>query len=122
MSVPDDSSIGAGFRRWVENWARGPLEERQELFWEEIEDAAAHWLSMGACRRPPLSQLDPQALWKAFSDSELQDLYDWSHAAGMPTAAERGSTGTPVHRRGQDPSGCPCTCDEARWRPVKGVE
>jgi hypothetical protein len=87
MSVPDDSAIGAGFRQWVENWARGPLEEKQELF-DEIENAERTgfpWEPAAVA----LSQLDPQALWKAFDDSELQDLYDWLHAAGIPTAAER---------------------------------
>jgi hypothetical protein len=87
VGLPDDSSIGTDFRRWVESWARGTLEAREELF-GEIEDADR----TGFPWQPAavgLSQLDPQTLWKTFEDADLQDLYDWSHSAGMSAAAER---------------------------------
>lgn len=87
MGMPDDAAIGAAFREYVDYWAKGPLEARAELY-DEIETSERSgfpWQPALAA----LARLDKELLWKTFGDDELQDLYDWSHEAGLRKVAEQ---------------------------------
>jgi hypothetical protein len=87
MGIPDDATLGEHFRVWVDFWAQGARDEREELY-EEIEQAdrtGFPWQPAVAA----LAKLDARILWKTFDDTQLQDLYDWSHETGLPSAASR---------------------------------
>ncbi len=73
--------------RYLEYWTRGSQEELAELY-EEIESADQTnfpWEPAIAA----LASVNERRLWKAFGRDELQNLYDWSHEAGMPNEGER---------------------------------
>jgi hypothetical protein len=87
MGVPDDAAIATGVRRWVDQLARGTREDREELIGlMEEADRSGFPAELAAVS---LAQLDTRTLWKAFDDTELQDLYDLACEADLGTAAER---------------------------------
>jgi len=87
VGIPDDATIAAGIRRWIDQMARGARADREELMdLIEEREASGFPAELGAVA---LAQLDARTLWKTFDDDELQDLYDLCHEAGLGTTAER---------------------------------
>lgn len=87
MGMPDDATLGADFRAWVEWRALGGREDREDLF-DEIDRAD----QTGFPAEPALealSRLEPRVLWKTFDLDDLQDLFDAAQHAGLRGAARR---------------------------------
>jgi hypothetical protein len=81
VGVPDDATIAAGVRRWVDQLARGTYDDREALTdWIEEAEVSGFPAEVGVTS---LSQLPARTLWKTFEDDALQDLYDLAYEMGL---------------------------------------
>jgi HNH endonuclease len=86
VGVPDDTTIAAGIRRWIDYLAQGSRSDREELI-ELLEEAGRGFPAEIVASS--LAQLDERTLWKTFDDEDLQELYDVACAAELSAAAAR---------------------------------
>lgn len=86
MGIPADGALGAAYRSWIDLWARGSRDAREDLF-DEIADKEQTGFPWEPAVEA-LSKLDSRTLWKTFDDDDLGELYDWAHEAGLPSAAD----------------------------------
>jgi hypothetical protein len=85
MSVVTDAEIAAGFRRYLDSWVRGPLDELAEMYDEIVEADRTGFPWQPAME--VLAAVETRRLWRALDDEELQDLYDLASGAGLHRAA-----------------------------------
>jgi hypothetical protein len=87
MGIPDDTTIAAGVRRWVDDMARGTREDREELA-DWIEEATRSGFP-AVLAVLSLAELSLRTLWKTFDDDELGDFYDVASEAELDVTAEK---------------------------------
>jgi hypothetical protein len=83
----DDAAIGASFRNWLDYLLDGSYDDYADIY-EYIADSERSDFPWQPAVEA-LAELNDRVLWRAFSDDQLQDLYDWAHEAGLEDAAER---------------------------------
>lgn len=89
MSITNisDREVGAAFRSYLRWYTRGTLDDLVCLYDEiaEADRSGFPWQPAAIA----LADVEPQRLYRALNDEELQDLYDWCEDADMHEQAAK---------------------------------